>query len=277
MPGTQQDAMRCPEFEAMLAEALDGLLPEDQQLRFQEHRESCQFCGPMFTEAEVGRSLLRFLDEVAPPQGMVEQILAATSGSASGKAPARPSSTRWGWVNAWVGERGFAAAVWNSLAPLAQPRFAMSFAMVFFSLAMLLNVSGLRVSDFRASELRPATFVRAYEQTTGKLVRYYENIRIVYEIQSRVQELRESTVEAEPASPDNKVEPARPTGGLERGASPYTEDAWLQDLPLEPVPLKQKMMQEMMQETPVRARMQPASKPGMVRHTTSDFSTRSTL
>jgi hypothetical protein len=141
----------------------------------------------------------------------------------------------------------------------------MSFAMAFFSIAMLLNVSGVHVSDFRASELRPATFVRAYEQTTGKLVRYYENIRIVYEIQSRVQELRESTTEPESSSPDNKVEPSRPTGGLERSGGSYAEAAWMQQLPPEPFSIK---------GAAARAHN---STPGASEPTSSDSAARSTL
>jgi hypothetical protein len=156
----------------------------------------------------------------------------------------------------------------NSLVAMAQPRFAMSFAMVFFSIAMLLNISGLHVSDVRRIDLRPAAFVRTYEQATGKLERYYENIRIVYEIQSRVEEFRQSTRETEPPPSNNKTEPSRPTGGLERGGSSYAQQAWLEDLAWEPI-LR-------MEQAPVRARVEAAAKPGMRGSITSDSPGRST-
>jgi len=258
--------MRCPEFEALLTEALDGLLPATQQPRFQAHRTACPFCGPMLAEAELGRSLLRSLEEVAPPPELVLQILAATVGAAARKGPVQQPSSPWGRIRSWMGEAGSIGR--DSLAAMAQPRFAMSFAMVFFSIAMLLNISGLHVCDVRRIDLRPATFVRTYEQASGKLERYYENIRIVYEIQSRVEEFRQSTRETEPPPSNNKTEPSRPTGGLERGGSSYAQQAWLQDLASEPI--------LQMEQSPVQARMEPAAKTGARGSTTSDSPGRST-
>jgi hypothetical protein len=268
MPGTLPNPMRCPKFEALMAEALDGLLPEAEQQRFQEHRLACPLCAGLFAEAEAGRALLRSLEEVAPPPEMVEQILAATSHPAP-RNPAAQLPGIWNRISAWLVEAGRMSAA--ALAAMAQPRFAMSFAMAFFSIAMLLNLTGVQIRDVRSVELRPATFVRAYEQATGKLERYYENIRIVYEIQSRVQELRQSTTEGQPAEPDNKVQPARPTGGLEPGRStdPSSTDAWLRHLP--------SAQERLTEEGAVRARVEALSAPDTHVGTHSDSPVRSTL
>jgi hypothetical protein len=45
---------------------------------------------------------------------------------------------------------------------------------------------------------------RTYYTTQGKFVKFYENIRFVYEIESRVREFKKSTTPAEPG-------PAKPT------------------------------------------------------------------
>jgi hypothetical protein len=271
MPGTPQNAMGCPEFEAFMAEALDGLLPAAEAVRFQEHRATCLFCDELFAEAETGRNLLHSLQEAVPPPDMVERILAATSHPPSRRA-ATGRGNPWERVRSWVVEGSMAG--WSALATLSQPRFAMSFAMAFFSIAMLLNVTGLQVQDIRSIDLRPAAFVHTYELATGKLVRYYENIRIVYEIQSRVEELRQSSEETEPAAPEDKVQPTHPTGVLQPGRNgpgnpPNAQDAWLQSLPSWREPLTE--------DKAVHARIDAMSGPGTDLATDSDSSARSTL
>jgi hypothetical protein len=91
-----------------------------------------------------------------------------------------------------------------------QPRFAMSFGMAFFSVTLLLNLAGVRLSDIQAAELSPGSLassvVETYTQTTARVVRYYENLRFVYEIETRVRDLREA------AAPPAAEEPAATPG-----------------------------------------------------------------
>ena len=77
-----------------------------------------------------------------------------------------------------------------------QPRFAMSFGMAFFSLSISLSLAGVKVSDVRHVDLRPSAIKRTYYETTGRVVKYYENIRFVYEIESRVREFKRVTAPA---------------------------------------------------------------------------------
>src|SRR5207244_3785030 len=62
-----------------------------------------------------------------------------------------------------------------------------------------LNVAGVKASDLRHVDLRPSALVRNYHTTTGRVVKYYENIRFVYEIESKVREFKRATTPAEPA------------------------------------------------------------------------------
>ena len=39
-------------------------------------------------------------------------------------------------------------------------------------------------------DLHPSAIKRTYYQTTAKVVKYYENIRVVYEVESRVREFK---------------------------------------------------------------------------------------
>jgi hypothetical protein len=197
MSGTHQDAMQCNEFEALLSDALDGTLAGPRLEHFQTHRASCALCGLLFAEAEAGKGWLQGLREVEPPRNLVHNILAATSG-VQATAPA-------------AGERGLLSRLpgWMipALKPVLQPRFAMSFAMAFFSVSLMMNLAGVRVSDVRNVDLRPSAVVngtvRTFQETTARVEKYYENLRLVYEIESRVRELKNA------AAPVGNPEPVK--------------------------------------------------------------------
>jgi len=57
----------------------------------------------------------------------------------------------------------------------------------------------VKLSDIRHVDLRPTAIKRNYYETSGKVVKYYENIRFVYEIESRVREFKRATTPAEAA------------------------------------------------------------------------------
>jgi hypothetical protein len=82
-----------------------------------------------------------------------------------------------------------------------QPRFAMSFGMAFFTLSVTLSLAGVKLSDLRHMDLRPSAIRRTYYETSGRVVKYYENIRFVYEIESRVRQFKEAAAPAERPTP----------------------------------------------------------------------------
>jgi len=83
------------------------------------------------------------------------------------------------------------------VAAARQPRFAMSFGMAFFTLSVTLSLAGVRLGDLRHVDLRPSAIRRSYYETSGRVVKYYENIRFVYEIQARVRQFKEATAPAQ--------------------------------------------------------------------------------
>jgi hypothetical protein len=197
MSGDSKSAMQCLEFDALLADALDERLSGTQRERFEAHRTTCASCGPLFAEAKAGLGWLRSLQEVEPPKHLVHNILAATVGTTHAPQPmARPVETTWDKLRAWARQ---------GLGPILQPKFVMSFGMAFFSISVLLNLAGFKTSDLKRLDLRPSALIRGYYETQGKIVKYYENIRFVYEIESRVQQLKKATTpENPPAQPQPK-------------------------------------------------------------------------
>jgi hypothetical protein len=197
MPGETKDGASCTEFEALLMDALEGQLSSARKESFEAHRRSCAVCGPMFAEVEAGRQWLRSLEPVEPPTNLVHNILAATSGVASTRLATTSDTGR----TTPFGER--LREWWDSwFTPMSgfvrQPRFVMSFGMVFFSFSLALNVAGVKATDVARIDLRPSAIRHAYNDAQIKVVKYYDNIRFVYEIESKVREFKRATTPAEP-------------------------------------------------------------------------------
>lgn len=185
--------MQCHEFDALLSDAMDGILAGAELQKFEAHRTACPTCGPMFADVKRGMALLHSLNEVEPPQNFVHNVLAATIGKVEEAAPASRAGESW-WDKIRAGMRG----------PVLQPKFAMSFAMAFFSISLVLNLAGVKIGDLRHLDLSPNAIVRGAYEAQGRVVKYYENIRFVYEIESRVQELKRATTPEESTPPAKK-------------------------------------------------------------------------
>ena len=195
MEGEHQGGIDCTQFETLLCEALDGTLSGPVLAGFKAHAAACADCGPLLAAAQAGMVWMRSLPEVEPPRNLVRNILIATSG-AEAKAPVREVVAVSGWQQRL---RGWVRPVAPVFSLLAQPRFALSLGMAFFSLTLLLNAAGLHLSSLRVSDLRPSAIQqnlsRTYDETTARAVKYYENLRWVYEIQSRVREFQNAARE----------------------------------------------------------------------------------
>ena len=200
MPEETKNDMQCAEFEALLSDALDQQLTGAKLEGFQAHARACPLCGPLLAEAEAGQHWLKSLAEAEPPAHLVHNILASTTGietsrlgvtAGGGHKPSLPDRLQ-GWTSTLIGPL---------IAAVRRPRFVMSFGMAFFSITFAMSVAGVKLSDLKQVDLRPSALKRTYYTTTGKMVKYYENIRFVYEIESRVRELKRATTPAEPGPP----------------------------------------------------------------------------
>ena len=204
MPEHTNNGMQCHEFDSLLSDVLDGMLSGGKLDRFQAHARACPACGPLLAESKAGRTWLKELTEVEPPAGLVANILASTTGIVSDRlrAPALPVQPRVSWVDraqAWLSAS--MQPIWGTV---RQSRFAMSFGMAFFSLSVALSVAGVKPSDLRQISLRPAALRHTYYATQARVVRYYENIRLVYEVEAAVRGIKRNVTPAEPGPAKQK-------------------------------------------------------------------------
>jgi hypothetical protein len=196
MAAEPHNDMQCNEFDALLSDAIDKMLTGPRAEAFLAHGKTCAVCGPLLAEAEIGKHWLEQLVEVEPPAMLVHNILAATVGLDTARMSAI-SPVRATWLERMIERARMAVSPIANVA--RQPRFAMSFGMAFFSLSISLSLFGVKLSDVRHADLRPSAIKRNYYETSGRVVKYYENIRFVYEIESRVREFKRATTPAEPA------------------------------------------------------------------------------
>jgi hypothetical protein len=88
-----------------------------------------------------------------------------------------------------------------------QPRLAMTAAMAFFSIALTLNLTGVRITQLRASDFTPSSLKRSFYDANAKVVRSIDNLRVVYELESRVHDLQRdadsTTAPAPESAPQN--------------------------------------------------------------------------
>jgi hypothetical protein len=184
MQGENQSGMQCVDCEALLSEVLDGTLQAAALSSFQAHQQSCSVCRSMVEEASAGMHWLKALDVVEPPASLVHNILVHTIGTLPAEHAVTAPHEGTGWLERLKGRLA------SVFAPVATPRFAMSFGMAFFSITMLLSIAGFHAADLRHLDLSSKSITKAYYSTEAHVVRYYENIRLVYEIESRVRDLR---------------------------------------------------------------------------------------
>jgi hypothetical protein len=218
MYGETKSGMQCVEFEGMLSDALDATLHGSMLAAFEAHQQSCTVCAALYREASAGMHWLKGLEDIEPPKNLVHNILAQTIGAVpEASTPAAPVS------EGWFGK--LRARISPVFAPVMTPRFAMSFGMAFFSITMLANLAGFRVSDLKHVDLSVKGIQKTYYSTEARVVRYYENIRLVYEIESRVRDLRRA---ATPEKQEEKT-PKNPNKGQtqkqNRKIQNYSRDA----------------------------------------------------
>ncbi len=186
-PGTGHAAsagasqMTCSACEAALTDALDGSLSPADQAAFDQHAGVCADCGQMVADARRGLAWLDILKETRPdpPSGIVQKILAQTSGltadhgrahtfvfsghaaPATGSEVATHGSARSASPDlASAPETPFSPLqrtrpasmpAWRSVNlasikhTLMQPRLAMTAAMAFFSISLTLNLAGVHL------------------------------------------------------------------------------------------------------------------------------------
>src|ERR1700677_1074907 len=132
--------IRCDEWESLIADALDGTLSAADAAAFTRHQNECPLCSQMLKETQQGKSWMEYLAvEPEVPADLLHKILTRTSDRPQAGNPGVPAPplllpARPAW------RRVLLPAVRHSL----EPRLMMTAAMAFFSIALTLNLAGIK-------------------------------------------------------------------------------------------------------------------------------------
>ena len=165
--------MTCADFEILLCDYVDGTLDAARRSELEAHQRQCSVCAEFARDVTGAMSFLDRVPEVEVPPELMSKI--------AFQIPAENAANT-----------GFRAWVLSWLHPFIQPRFAMGMAMTILSFSMLGRFAGIEVRQLKPSDLHPVKVWSAVDDRAhrawGRALKYYENLRLVYEVQTRLQE-----------------------------------------------------------------------------------------
>jgi Putative zinc-finger len=199
----------CDQFEAQLSDYLEGLLQPSDRAAFEAHAESCAECAPLLASVRTLITEFQSMEEVEAPPRLVYSILDKTLG---------PRET----VDGWQAFRKF-------LGGLASPKFAYGAASVMATLVILLGASGISLRKPKLADLSPTNLYRNTDRRLhlmkANTVKYVSDLRVVYEIQSRLrQDQNELQVTPEENAPQSTPEKRPGQGDDHSGVQPKQQN-----------------------------------------------------
>lgn len=234
-PSRSPDPAQCAQCEAMLADIFDKTLSSDEQAIFDRHLAVCPDCSRMFIDAQRGAAWLEMLrsPRPEPTADLLERILASTGPAADlpATAPVRANTLLGGPVLVPAASTVAPAPyVASKILPfrqrvaaafrlehirhtLMQPRLAMTAAMAFFSIALTLSLTGVRITQLKVSDFTPSSLKRSFYDANAKVVRSIDNLRVVYELESRVHDLQRDSDSSNTPAPESAPAPQNSPSG----------------------------------------------------------------
>jgi anti-sigma factor RsiW len=166
--------MHCSDIEILLAEYVDGTLQAGTKSAVENHLANCKGCRELAEDAAGAVAFMARTASVDAPPQLLTQILF--------HAPAmKPTLAR----------RLFGRVLGGWIEPVLQPRMAMGMGVAALSFFMLRP--GVR--QLTPSDLNPVKVWTAAENRANRIwergVKSYENLRMVYEIETRLNQWRE--------------------------------------------------------------------------------------
>lgn len=161
----------CTLTEERLGDFLDGEMLGEQLAAFSAHRQSCAVCAGLIAQVSGMLNEMHQLEMVPEPAGLARKVAIATLGS----KVSRQGWDRWFW---WVPK------IW-------QPRFAMGFATVAACCIIVVQAGGVTPKKISRANLNPGDMLHAATRDIhyayGRGVKFVNDLRVVYEIQSRLE------------------------------------------------------------------------------------------
>ncbi|MBM3749403.1 MAG: zf-HC2 domain-containing protein [Acidobacteria bacterium] len=169
--------MKCAHLEALLCDYLDGVLPAAQRTELEQHLTECAACAQLARDTSAAVAFMETATPVEPPPELITRILYSLPAAREAQRQPAPG------LGLWLG---------RLFRPMLQPRFAMGFAMTILSFSMLGKFAGVSLRQLTPADVNPVKLWRTVDQRLDRAwdrtVKFYESLRLVYEIQTRLRE-----------------------------------------------------------------------------------------
>jgi hypothetical protein len=180
--------MYCSDVEILLAEYVDGTLTSETKQALESHLRSCAGCRELAEDAAAAVAFLARTAALEAPPELVTRILFQVPS-------VKPSFAR----------RWFGRILGGWLEPMLQPRLVMGMGATALSFFMLQP----QVRQLTPADLDPVKVWTFAENRVNRVwergVKSYENIRLVYEIQTRLNEWQQEAPEAQNQGPSGET------------------------------------------------------------------------
>lgn len=194
--------MKCTDLEALICDYIDGVLSGPERSTVELHLAECESCRETVAESRIALEFMSHVADVEVPPALVNKILFEVR--TGGSAPVRTSKRAW---------------ISRFFEPVLQPKFAMGMAMTLLSFAMLGRFAGIPVRPLKPADLAPAKVWSTIEDKTWRswerAKKYYESLRLVYEIRETLSDWNEAadgkavqkpSADTDTASPEKQVD-----------------------------------------------------------------------
>ncbi len=165
----------CTDIDLLLCDYVDQALTSDQKIAFEEHLTTCSSCQELVNDSLEVIQLTQRSADIEPPPELLSRIMQ--------QLPVVEKQQK--------RHRGLSGKIAKLFEPILQPRFAMGMAMTILSFSMLGKFIG-PTQTIKPSDLDPIRIVSTIDdkihRTWNNAVKYYQNLRVVYEFQSRLRE-----------------------------------------------------------------------------------------
>ena len=171
--------MTCAEVEILLCDYVDDTIHGPQKSALEDHLAGCSACSELVADVKGAVGFIERAAVVDPPAELMTRILHVTP-------PIRQPWWRRGFLGKWAES-------------ILQPRYAMGMAMTILSFSMIARFSPVQIRQLHPADLDPVKIFLAVDdrahRTWDRTMKYYENLRWVIELQSRVKEFTEQEQE----------------------------------------------------------------------------------
>jgi len=173
--------MNCVELEILICDYVDGTLAPAERTLVDRHLAECPACAELARDSAAAVAFMERAADVEPPPELITRILFDPPWSQG----------KWSHGKAQgLGKSKAALHKWFSTLSnvLLQPRLAMGMALTVLSIAIMSR----QVRQLQLSDIEPAKVWAGIEDRVDRswqrTVKFYENLKWVYEIQSTLHE-----------------------------------------------------------------------------------------